>query len=166
MMKQKCDGCPMNGMTCRGQKPGWGNVCGMRETLGDTWVVAASKADADGPTLESAPLVPLAAPLPRERPVVTAPGGCGSCGSSVETDQRMPPIAVQAANYGRAWAKHVANGLKILEPESVAERLAACNACPFLSPDRRCYKCGCPADKKATWESEDCEEGRWPSRRG
>ena len=136
----------------------------MRETLGDTWVVAASKADAEGPTLDAPPMVSVGPSSPPERAVVSIPGGCGSCGKSVEADQRMPPITEQIANYGKAWAKHVANGLKILEPEGVAERLAACNSCPFLSADRRCYKCGCPVDKKATWESEDCDEGRWPVR--
>lgn len=81
-------------------------------------------------------------------------------------DRPLPPLGRQVANFVRAQIRHVADGRVKATPEALAARLAVCNACPMLrASDRRCSAtgCGCPVDTKATYRSESCPLGKWPT---
>jgi len=51
----------------------------------------------------------------------------------------------------------------LLDDETVNERLAACEACPFFDPGiRQCNACTCLVDLKAALATEKCPKRRWP----
>lgn len=51
----------------------------------------------------------------------------------------------------------------LLDEETVNERLAACEACPFFDPGiRQCNVCTCLVDLKAALATEKCPKRRWP----
>ncbi len=74
-----------------------------------------------------------------------------------------PPTLLQkAANLTRAVAKHVAHGMPSTDPETLARRLATCEACDrFDRSDRTCMACGCFCDAKARWLDQTCPAGKW-----
>lgn len=86
----------------------------------------------------------------------------------------LPPLLDQVVNFGRSVFTHVRAGMPKAPPETVAARLAICDACPnLIRPDRRCGLlagqgkpgCGCYVDTKATWLDQDCpaKPSKWPN---
>lgn len=77
--------------------------------------------------------------------------------------QKMPSLFQQAKNFIGSAVQHVAHGMPPASSEEVSRRLSICAKCPYLSTDRRCMKCGCPVDTKATWALEHCPDTppRW-----
>ncbi len=74
-----------------------------------------------------------------------------------------PGLLRKVFNFGKAVAKHAANGLKMVDKETYKTRLEICYACPLLIKGHYCQhvKCGCRVEKKAGWESEKCPVGKW-----
>lgn len=75
----------------------------------------------------------------------------------------LPGFFQQLSNLTASVVGHLANGAKHVSPEVLEERKAICTACPHLTAERRCAKCGCYVDVKASWESERCPDDppRW-----
>jgi hypothetical protein len=70
-------------------------------------------------------------------------------------------VLTQALNFAGAVLKHVAAGAKEAPPEAVARRLELCQACEFLTAEKRCTRCGCYADTKTKWAEQACPVGKW-----
>lgn len=72
-----------------------------------------------------------------------------------------------AAGLVETIGRHVADGGRLARPETVAARLAICEACEhFRSSDRRCggaKGCGCYVDAKTTLRTARCplEPPKW-----
>lgn len=80
-------------------------------------------------------------------------------------DENGPGLVQRAANFGKAVARHLVNGMKQLEPAAYDERIAICHQCPACDTTRlvcRHQQCGCFLTMKARWASEDCPLQRWP----
>lgn len=63
-------------------------------------------------------------------------------------------------NIGKAVLRFASSGFKMVGNDIKNQRLAICQACPFLRGDR-CGKCGCNLQYKAAWESEHCPIEKW-----
>ncbi len=74
-----------------------------------------------------------------------------------------PGLLRKVFNFGKAIARHTANGLKVVDKETYQLRLELCYACPLLKDSHYCQhvKCGCRVEKKAGWETEKCPVGKW-----
>lgn len=75
-----------------------------------------------------------------------------------------PGLLRKAANYGKAVAKHVATGRKIVNEEMYQERLEICRGCPSLDQEKMVCRektCGCFVETKARWASQQCPLGKW-----
>lgn len=74
----------------------------------------------------------------------------------------LPNLVKQAAGFTRSVIAHAANGAKKATAELSAQRLQTCEGCEFFrSEDRKCSKCGCPVDRKVTWEVSECPVKKW-----
>jgi topoisomerase IA-like protein len=58
-----------------------------------------------------------------------------------------------------ALFKYLLWGEEVTEEEKHS-RLAVCETCEFRE-GKRCGKCGCYLEKKASWSSESCPENKW-----
>lgn len=71
----------------------------------------------------------------------------------------------KAARFGRALARHAADGFRKLNDEDYDRRIAVCRACPSCDVERlvcREVSCGCFLRRKARWRSESCPRDQWP----
>lgn len=58
--------------------------------------------------------------------------------------------------------KHVSNGLKPADQQTIQSRSEACSGCDFLDKENnKCNSCGCYLKYKIAWDSESCPEGKW-----
>ncbi len=76
-----------------------------------------------------------------------------------------PGLLRKAANFGKAVARHVADGGRKVSHQVLLARLEACKACPSCDTTRmvcRERSCGCFVTTKAAWRSERCPLGKWP----
>lgn len=81
--------------------------------------------------------------------------------SRAEADKVKPPGALrQALNFAKAVTRHALNGSAPASDEVFAARVELCVVCPLRYADQ-CGECGCPVEKKASWESEACPRGKW-----
>lgn len=81
-----------------------------------------------------------------------------------QLQQSAPSLAQKAANFAKASAKHVRNGMKSVTAQTKSNRLAVCNNCPFkvgAEDNPTCNKCGCFLNIKTGWASESCPIGKW-----
>jgi hypothetical protein len=81
-----------------------------------------------------------------------------------QLQQSAPSLAQKAANFAKASAKHVSNGMKSVTAQTKSNRLAICNSCPFKAgaeDNPTCNKCGCFLNIKTGWASESCPIGKW-----
>lgn len=69
----------------------------------------------------------------------------------------------KARNFTAAAIQHVAVGMPEASPELQAERLAICEACELMTPERTCRhkSCGCQLDRKSAWLDQHCPIGKW-----
>jgi hypothetical protein len=81
-------------------------------------------------------------------------------GNEPDGPPKMPSLLQQAANFGGAVVRHVANGMKQVSPEEKQRRLDLCVICEHYA-NGRCAKCGCGLDSKTGWDSERCPIGKW-----
>lgn len=82
-----------------------------------------------------------------------------------ERDKGTPPgVLRKALNFSMALAAHAQNGAKLVTGERWELRMAECLTCPHRVHDA-CALCGCPVDKKTSWDSEACPDKppRWPA---
>ncbi len=82
----------------------------------------------------------------------------------IQQEQSTPSLAQKAANFAKASAKHVSNGMKSVTAQTKSNRLAICNSCPHkvgTEDNPTCAKCGCFLKIKTGWASEVCPIGKW-----
>lgn len=83
--------------------------------------------------------------------------------SRLAADKPTPPgVITLAANFARAVADHVADGLAKVTPEQLETRLEKCTLCDQRR-DSRCMVCGCFLEPKAAMRSSACPLGNWPN---
>jgi len=61
--------------------------------------------------------------------------------------------------------KYIIRGAPKTTKEQRKERLDICDSCEFcvlVKQKKRCTKCGCRVDLKASRKTSDCPEGKWP----
>lgn len=83
----------------------------------------------------------------------------------MSTPRSEPGLARKGVNFGRAVARHVADGRRKASSEIYEQRLAVCSACPSCDLERMVCResaCGCRLRIKASWNSERCPLGKWP----
>lgn len=76
-------------------------------------------------------------------------------------EESLSTLIGRAARSLAVWAKA---GFPVVDEATLAERLAACEACPLLvrrAGEPVCGACGCFVTAKARLASERCLEGRW-----
>ena len=78
-----------------------------------------------------------------------------------DAGEGMPPIHRQAWNLATSLAAFVSDGLRFVDADEYAARLAACEACDRRR-GRRCLECGCRIDMKARGRAFRCPLGKWP----
>jgi len=79
-----------------------------------------------------------------------------------EDKPKLPGIITLAANFAKAMAEHVVDGLAKVSPEQLEARLQVCSLCEQRK-DTRCTVCGCFMDPKSGMRSADCPLGKWPA---
>lgn len=104
-------------------------------------------------------------------PETLACKACGHIARRLPTfrECRPPPsLARRVANFTKATARHIANGVRRCSEEEIAARFAICELCPMLKNGRCSHPaCGCRISprreivSKLSWSSERCPEGRW-----
>lgn len=79
-----------------------------------------------------------------------------------------PSLIRKALNFGKAAAKHIANGSRLVTQQVYEERIAICRACPshlyFIKNNaERCKhpSCGCYLQKKLRWAEQECPKQHW-----
>ena len=76
-----------------------------------------------------------------------------------------PPIVRQVVAATTAVIRECGaalSGQPAVDDNEKARRLAICEACPNLIPqERRCAKCGCFVELKASFRTQACPEDRW-----
>jgi len=83
--------------------------------------------------------------------ITLTPGGSGGGGGAMlrrnrEPSHKPPGLLKQGASVTKAMAKWIAAGKPLVTPEQLAERTAACDACPHLRVKngvKSCGLCGC-----------------------
>lgn len=73
---------------------------------------------------------------------------------------KLPGVIELAANFTKAMAEHVADGLKHVDHDEYQARLEACTICDQRTANR-CAACGCFLHAKAALRSTECPLGRW-----
>ena len=73
---------------------------------------------------------------------------------------KLPGAVKMAANFSKALAAHVADGLQKTDTADLQQRLEICSLCDQRTNDR-CSVCGCFLAEKAAWRSSECPLGKW-----
>lgn len=82
--------------------------------------------------------------------------------SRLDADKPKIPGAVKlAANFAKAMAEHVSDGLHRVDAQQLQGRLEACTLCDQRR-NNRCAACGCFLAPKASIRSSVCPLGKWP----
>jgi len=74
--------------------------------------------------------------------------------------EAVPALHKKAASFARSLAAFTLSGWKLALPQVYEDRVKICEICPHRN-NNKCGKCGCPIDKKASWATEKCPDGRW-----
>jgi hypothetical protein len=78
-------------------------------------------------------------------------------------DKPVLPSGLQmAANFAKALAAHVMDGLHKVDADTLVSRLGTCTMCDQRT-DNRCAVCGCFCHEKASLASSVCPLGKWPA---
>lgn len=78
----------------------------------------------------------------------------------------QPSLMIRGWNFAAAMARWTLAGMPRRTQNEIDERLAICQACPFLQNDH-CTKCGCACVEsnrlmnKLSLATEKCPEGKW-----
>ena len=73
---------------------------------------------------------------------------------------KLPGTVKMAANFSKALAAHVEDGLQKADAADLQHRLEICSLCDQRNGDR-CSVCGCYLAEKAVWRSSECPLGKW-----
>ena len=73
---------------------------------------------------------------------------------------QFPPMRMQAWNLATSLVAFISDGLRFVDADEYAARLAVCEACDRRR-GRRCLECGCRIDLKARGRAFRCPLGRW-----
>lgn len=85
---------------------------------------------------------------------------------TVNAIQEAPSILIRGWNFAAAMARWTLAGMPRRTQAEIDERLAICQACPFLENDH-CNKCGCACVEqnrlinKLALATETCPDGKW-----
>lgn len=63
-------------------------------------------------------------------------------------------------NFGAAVTAFVSDGMKLVDEETYAARMAVCESCEFRS-NNHCAQCGCMLALKASGRAFKCPVGKW-----
>lgn len=77
---------------------------------------------------------------------------------------RGPGLVRKAANYAKAVVQHLVGGLRNVDDQERARRLAICGTCPQFDAARIVCThraCGCDLEAKARWQEQRCPLGKW-----
>jgi hypothetical protein len=86
--------------------------------------------------------------------------------STSATESGQPSLLIRGWNFAAAMARWTVAGLPRRTQAEIDERLAICQACPFLQ-NNHCTKCGCACVEqnrlinKLALATEKCPEGKW-----
>lgn len=81
-------------------------------------------------------------------------------------EQQSPSLIIRGWNFASAMARWTLAGMPRRTQAEIDERLAICQACPFLK-NNHCTKCGCACVEqnrlinKLALATEKCPEGKW-----
>jgi len=75
---------------------------------------------------------------------------------------KLPGVITLAANFAKAMANYVADGLTNVSAEEYEARTQICTLCEQRTNDR-CSACGCFLSKKAAMRAMECPLGKWPT---
>ena len=84
----------------------------------------------------------------------------------VGSSPEVPAFLIRGWNFASAMARWTLAGMPRRTQAEIDERLAICQACPFLQ-NNHCTKCGCPCVEqnrlitKLALATEKCPEGKW-----
>lgn len=81
-------------------------------------------------------------------------------GCQAEDKPKLPHMGLKIANFTKAIAAHVVDGLKTVSKEVLEERLAICSTCP-LRNGNSCSACGCGLSHKAALATSKCPKDYW-----
>lgn len=74
-----------------------------------------------------------------------------------------------AMNLGRAMTRWISAGFPVADDATIAQRAAACRACPYWDGSARlglgkCTHAQCGCTRLKWWlQTEKCPDGRWPN---
>jgi hypothetical protein len=77
----------------------------------------------------------------------------------------LPSLVEQAGNYLADTRKYISKGAPKTTEEQRKERLDICESCEFcvlVRQKKRCTRCGCRVDLKASRKTSQCPENKWP----
>jgi hypothetical protein len=86
--------------------------------------------------------------------------------STTSTPDEPPSLIIRGWNFAAAMARWTLAGMPRRTQAEIDERLAICQACPFLH-NNHCTKCGCACVEqnrlinKLALATEKCPEGKW-----
>jgi len=86
--------------------------------------------------------------------------------SAPAAHEPSPSLLIRGWNFTAAMARWTLAGLPRRSQAEIDERLAICQACPFLQ-NNHCTKCGCACVEqnrlinKLALATEKCPEGKW-----
>lgn len=72
-----------------------------------------------------------------------------------------PTLKEKSFSFVKSMVNYAASGFKNAETDLYQKRIATCEACPLLNPNRTCQACGCLVDLKARIFHEPCPKGKW-----
>lgn len=93
------------------------------------------------------------------------------CGASEQ--QPLPSLLERAVSFGKAMAKHAADGGELCTEEEITARLEICQKCEFFIIKQeiplmgKCSKCGCNCNNRQTFlnklalPGQSCPLGHW-----
>jgi len=91
--------------------------------------------------------------------------GPGQFVASGSMEPSSPGLVRRGLDFALAGARHLADGLRKVDPPTFDARLAVCAGCPSCdTTDFICREvtCGCYLREKAWWASESCPLAKWP----
>ena len=65
-------------------------------------------------------------------------------------------------NFAKSAARHISNGMPVVDNEEMEKRLKLCISCDRYNSDTKtCSECGCNVEIKAKWALEYCPLKKW-----
>ena len=73
-----------------------------------------------------------------------------------------PSLIKKTKNFAKSAARHISNGLPVVDNAEMEKRLKLCVSCDrYNSDNKTCSECGCYVDIKTKWALESCPLKKW-----